>query len=106
MLSDGETMTLRIQKAMESELAIFKLAGRIRGDQLPALREFLKSQAPDHIVVLDLKEVKLVDRDAVRFLAWIEAQGAKLRNCSAFIREWILQERNGMQRNTAADTEF
>jgi hypothetical protein len=47
--------------------------------------------------VLDLKEVKLVDRDAVRFLAEIEAQGARLRNCSAFVRQWISRERDGMQ---------
>jgi hypothetical protein len=41
---------------------------------------------PDHNLVLDLRDVKLVDLDAVRFLEQIEAQGAKLRNCSAFIR--------------------
>jgi hypothetical protein len=43
--------------------------------------------------------VKLVDRDAVRFLGEIEAQGARLRNCSAYVREWISRERSGM-RNT------
>lgn len=94
-------MTLRIQRAAESELVVFRLAGRIRGDQIPALREFLRSEAPDHNFVLDLKEVRLVDRDAVRFLARIEAEGTRLRDCSAFIREWILQERNGTRCNEA-----
>jgi hypothetical protein len=51
--------------------------------------------------VLDLQEVKLVDQDAVRFLAKSEAEGASLRNCSAFIREWILQERNALRRAEA-----
>jgi hypothetical protein len=32
----------------------------------------------------------------VRFLGEIEAQGARLRNCSAFVREWISRERDGM----------
>jgi hypothetical protein len=38
-----------------------------------------------------------VDLDVVRFLAQSEAEGTRLRNCSAFIREWISQERRGMQ---------
>lgn len=66
------------------------------------MQALLRSEVPDHNLVLDLKEVKLVDRDAVRFLARSEADGARLRNCSAFIREWILQERNAIQR---AETE-
>ena len=75
-------------------------AQRARIDaQVSELQALLKSDLPDHNLVLDLKEVKLVDRDAVRFLAEIEAEGAKLRNCSAFVREWISRERSGM-RNT------
>lgn len=58
----------------------------------------MKSDGPDNNLVLDLKEVKLVDRDAVRFLAQSEAEGASLRNCSAFIRQWISQERSAIQR--------
>lgn len=75
---------------------MFTLTGRIQAEQLPELQELLSSQPADKLV-LDLKEVKLVDRDAVRFLAQREAEGAKLRNCSAFIRAWISQERNGKQ---------
>jgi hypothetical protein len=44
--------------------------------------------------VLDLHEVWLVDREAVRFLAWCEAQGARLVHCPAYIREWITRVRN------------
>jgi len=55
--------------------------------------------------VLDLKEVKLVDQDAVRFLAQSEAEGTRLRNCSAFIREWILQERRATRRAEAEPPE-
>lgn len=55
-------------------------------------------------MVLDLEEVKLVDRDAVRFLAQVEAAGTELRNCSAFIREWILQERKAMRRAESEDS--
>jgi hypothetical protein len=40
-------------------------------------------------VVLNLEEVKLVDRDAVRFLAVCEANGIELCQCSPYIRDWI-----------------
>jgi hypothetical protein len=44
-----------------------------------------------------------VDRDAVLFLALSEVLGARLRNCSAYIREWITQERGAMNRNKTED---
>jgi anti-anti-sigma regulatory factor len=96
-------MTLRIQKSSERELTLFRLIGRIQGDHLPALQALMRSEGPEHNLILDLKEVKLVDRDAVRFLAQSEADGARLKNCSAFIREWISQETKGMTRPEAQD---
>jgi anti-anti-sigma regulatory factor len=97
-------MTLRIDISDERDRVVFTLTGRIQAEQISELQAILKSDLPEHSLVVDLKEVKLVDRDAVRFLAGIEAQGAKLRNCSAFVREWILQERQGMQlRNSRSE---
>ena len=93
----AEQMTLRIDIADESDRVVFTLTGRIQAEQVSELQALVKSDLPDHSLVLDLKEVKLVDRDAVRFLAEIEAQGVRLRNCSAFVREWISRERDGMQ---------
>jgi hypothetical protein len=43
-------------------------------------------------LTLDLGQVKLVDLDAVRFLARSEAAGAMLENCPGYIREWIARE--------------
>ncbi len=92
-------MTLRIDISDERDQVVFTLTGRIQADQVAELQGLVKSDSPGHRLVLDLKELKLVDRDAVRFLAGIEAQGGRLRNCSAFVREWISRERSGM-RNT------
>jgi len=39
-----------------------------------------------------MKEVKLVDRDVVSFLASCEAKGVNIVNCPAYIREWIQKE--------------
>ena len=96
-------MTLRIDISDERDRVVFTLTGRIQAEQVSELQALLKSDLPEHSLVLDLKEVKLVDRDAVRFLGEIEAQGAKLRNCSAFVREWISRERNCMQRSHSRD---
>ena len=40
-------------------------------------------------VILDLAEVTLVNRGAVRFLAACDVKGIGLRNCPEFIREWM-----------------
>ena len=40
-------------------------------------------------VALDLGEVILADREAVKFLATLDARGVGLRNCPGFIREWM-----------------
>ena len=91
-------MTLRIQRSLERRSLVFILTGRIQADQVPDLEALLKSESSDRDIVLDLGHVKLVDRGAVQFLAGREAAGTELRNCSAFIREWITQEKNAIQR--------
>jgi hypothetical protein len=92
-------MTLKIQRSVELRSVVFILTGRIQVDQVPDLEALLKSESSDRDIVLDLRHVKLVDRDAVRFLASREGAGTELRNCSAYIREWITQEKNATQRS-------
>lgn len=96
-------MTLRIDVSDERERVVFTLTGRIQAEQVSELHTLLQSELPNHNLVVDLKEVKLVDRDAVCFLAQLEEKGARLRNCSSFIREWIAQERNRMQYGPAEE---
>jgi anti-anti-sigma regulatory factor len=98
-------MTLRIQKSVEPESTVFKLVGRIQAQHVPDLLALLKSETSYRGIVLDLEQVKLVDRDAVLFLALSEALGVRLRNCSAFIRQWIDQERFARRNGTDDSTE-
>ena len=56
------------------------------------LKELIELQRPSQRTVMDLKDVKLADRDAVRFLGACEDAGVSLQNCPAFIREWIARE--------------
>ena len=82
----------KIQRSIDGRLVVFALSGRIKAAALAELQKVLDSEADHHRVVLDLKEVKLVDRDAVNFLADCEAKCIKLANCPAYIREWIEKE--------------
>ena len=45
-------------------------------------------------IVLDLQEVRLAERDAVKFLRDCKAGGMKLENCPAYVREWMEREKN------------
>ena len=80
---------------------MFTLSGRIKAARLDELQKLLQSEADDQRLVLDLKEVKLVDREAVGFLASCEAKGVNIANCPAYIREWI--ERETAQRSLNRD---
>jgi hypothetical protein len=89
-----EPMTLKIQRSAEDGLVVFTLTGRIQVEHLPELQKLLAMEATDQNVVLDLDQVRLVDRETVKFLKQCEADGAKLENCPAYIREWMEKERN------------
>jgi hypothetical protein len=46
------------------------------------------------VVAIELAEVELVSRDAVKVLVRAEAEAIELRSCPAYIREWITNERD------------
>ena len=48
----------------------------------------------DRKIILDLRDLRLADRDAVRFLRGCEADGMKLENCPAYVREWMDREKD------------
>ena len=85
----------KIQRSANGKFVVFALSGRIKAARLAELQKLLESEADDHSLVLDLNEVKLVDRDVVSFLASCEAKGVNIANCPAYIREWIEGEAGG-----------
>lgn len=97
-------MTLRIHRSVEREQVVLTLTGRIQAKQVPELLALVKSESREHKVLLDLEQVKLVDREAVDFLELSEMLGAELRNCSPYIRQWINQEKNARQNGSADST--
>jgi hypothetical protein len=85
---------LRIHKSTDGNQVVFALSGRIEMEDVAELRRLLQSEAKDHNLVLNLNDVRLVNRDAVRFLADCEADGTRLKNCPAYIRQWISKARD------------
>jgi hypothetical protein len=84
-------VTLKIEKTPGEGRTIIKLIGRIRAEHLDELKAQITASVPE--IVLELGEVSLVDAEAVRFLSTCESEGIQLLNCSAYIREWIVRER-------------
>ncbi len=85
---------LRIQRAANGEV-VFTLSGRMDADNVTELEAVLESEEKRLKVVLDLRDLTLVDRSAVVFLDRCEVDGIRLKNCPAYIREWITRERSG-----------
>ena len=89
---------LRIHRSTDGKQVVLALSGRIEMEDVAELQKLLQSEAKGHNLVLDLNDVRLVNRDAVRFLADCEADGTGLKNCPAYIREWIARDRDGRTR--------
>ena len=77
---------------MRQGFAVFTLSGRMRAEEVAELKALF--DADYRTIVLDLRDVRLADRDAVKFLRECEADGMKLENCPAYVREWMDREKN------------
>ena len=71
---------------------VFTLSGRMKAEEVAELKALFATDYRS--IVLDLRDVRLADRDAVKFLRDCEASGMKLENCPAYVREWIEREKD------------
>ena len=85
---------LRIGRTNNGEI-VLAVSGRMQSENVSDLKNLIDAEAEGRRVVLDLKELVLVDRATVRFLKRCDSNGIELRNCSAYIRDWISRERDG-----------
>ena len=84
-------MSYRIHHSVQPGANVFALSGVLDTEHATRLEELLSSAAMGRIV-LDLKDVTLVDRAAVQFLARVEMAGTELVNCPEYVRSWIAAE--------------
>ena len=82
---------LKITSAANGEVVI-KLSGRMGAENLGELEKLITAEADGRRIILDLKDLKLVDQDAVNFLRRCEGRSIKLKNCPPYIREWTTGE--------------
>ena len=87
-------MTLKIERSVQQESTVFVLSGRLEAEHIEDLQRLFELRNGAPAVVLDLREVRLADRGAVKFLARCEAGGVRLENCPAYIREWMRKEKD------------
>jgi anti-anti-sigma regulatory factor len=85
---------LKIQRSSNGKI-VFTLSGEIDKEEIAELEALLRSEAKGRTIVLDLKDLTLVGRDAISFLGRCEADGVRLQNCAGYVREWITRERRG-----------
>ena len=82
---------LKITRAANGEM-VFELSGRMGTENLGELEKLVSAEADGRRIILDLKDLRLVDQDAVNFLRRCEADSITLKNCPAYIRRWITGE--------------
>jgi anti-anti-sigma regulatory factor len=61
-------------------------------ESVAELKRLFSAETSGRPIVLDLKDLTLVDREAVIFLAKCEGD-VQIKNCPPYIREWIRRER-------------
>ena len=73
------------------------MSGRLALDEMAELKTLIESETGNRRIVLDLNDVTLVDRDAVKSFGRFEKARIELVNVPAYIRAWIESEsaRNG-----------
>ena len=77
---------------------LFTLSGRIETEDIKQLQHLLAAETSGQQLILDLKDVTLVNQDAVKFLCRCEADGIKLENCPLHVRRWIDQVKDRPKR--------
>jgi hypothetical protein len=88
---------LRIERSANGQV-VFTLSGRIQTEDIQQFEQLLLSETPGQAVMFDLRDVTLVNQDAVVFLAGCEAKGITLESCPLHIRNWIDQEKRRSKR--------
>jgi anti-anti-sigma regulatory factor len=82
---------LRIQRETNGQV-LLRISGRLDGENLVELKKLIESDETDRRIVLDLLELTLVDRDAIRFLRQCDSNGIELKNCPPYICEWMARQ--------------
>ena len=77
-------MTCKIHRQAIGEGRVsLRVSGRLAGNNVDMLRTLLEQE--NNVLTLDLKDVRLVDGDAVKLLAIQESNRLRIDNCPLYI---------------------
>ncbi len=71
---------------------MFIVSGRLETQVIAELSRLFELQT-ERDIVLDLKDVGVIDREVMGFFLRCEADGVKLENCPSYLREWMEREK-------------
>ena len=72
---------------------VFTVSGQLDSDNVNELCQLVNAEPAGGVLVLDLTDLVLADRNAVHLLRQYEASGrVVLRNCPAYVRTWMVGE--------------
>jgi hypothetical protein len=85
---------LKIQRGTDPTL-VFTVSGGLDAENVGELCRLIDAEPACAVVVLDLTDMVLADRDAVRYLRDYETGGRiALRNCPPYVRAWMARDEN------------
>ena len=87
-------MAFRIETTTHGTVTMVILSGRVDQRAIAELERLFERHADYHDIVLDLKDVSVVDRDVVSYFVRCEADGVRLENCASYIRGWMEREKD------------
>ena len=73
---------------------MFVLSGRIEKPAIAELKRLFELQTDRRDIILDLKDVSVVDREVMRFFISCEADGVQLEHGMPYNREWMEREKD------------
>jgi hypothetical protein len=83
-------MSWKIEKYRDGQTTTIRMIGRMQMQHLQTVQTLIEESEP--AIVLDLKELTMVDLETVRFLGRCQSDGVALLHGSQFIRDWIAKE--------------
>jgi anti-anti-sigma regulatory factor len=84
---------LKIRRQANGEV-VLAISGRLQADNLDELSALLGAEREPRGLVLDLRDLVIVDGDAIRFLCACERDGVVLRNCPRYVSVWMKRQRD------------
>ena len=83
---------LRIERSANGQV-VFTLSGRMQTEDIEQVRRLVLEAPTGKRLVINMRDVTLINHDVVAFLAECEAMGIGLECCPLHMRSWIDQAR-------------